>query len=591
MVGQEIHAAARRTPCRVVLGIGLANLLAGLLLGASDWLPTFVALDTVYANFAFFLWIVAVYLGGQPPLARFGRGVAAKVLAMAIIVAAMLTAAGAVSVAVQLWHGTALDLPLYVAGLYANLGVSTIHLALLAVATRAILDRKRLSMGVTAIVWIATNLGFEHPLLRFGAPVIPASGMNGYGPFLAPQVAVGIYWTGFSIVLLAAGRWATGWQSRQGGGPALRSLGPNVFAVVWTAAVAWAVSGGWIFHNANPGARVEGVGNSPLGSDPPQPDYARLDLDIVISPLEQFLASRGTAVVVNRHVTPIPDLHFGIPTALEVVTLTTTGEFEGVDATAGCHRYRLNRPLEPKETLRIEFHLRWTNDLFAVRREPPRVVINGTFLTTTNVVPALGCDRPHPLRTAPPVAYNARLSTSLDQVAVTAGALVRAWKENGWSFFEYEAAEPVSPFTTIHSGHYAIRREVRDDRLFEVFYHPKHRRNTDRMIDAARAALGKRSKPGASQGTVRIVEVPDYQPFRRLGFLGICVAAIRTGWVCRVPGGAGRKSRRGQAQVPPLRAASAEWPVFETTGLVLPYSERGYPLSTPPPSESTPPRA
>ena len=576
LVGNEICAASKQPACWIVLGLGIANLLAGLLLVTTDWLPTFVALDIVCANFAFALWIVAVYLGCQPPLARFGRGIAAKAFATALVAAAMLTAAGGITVAVQLWRGTApLDLPLYVSGLYANLGVSTVHLALLAVAMQAILDRKWLSMGVTAIVWIATNLGFDHPLLRFGAPIHPASGMNGHGPFLGSLVATGIYWTGCCILLLAAGRWAAGWRSAKGRGPAQRSLGPNAFAVVWTAAVAWAVSGGWIFHNASIGAPVEAVGNTP--GDPPQPDYSRLDLDIVISPLERFLASRGTAIVVNRHNVPIPNLHFGIPRALEVVALTTTGEMEGIDETTGCHRYRLNRPLEPKETLMIEFDLRWTVIGLADTHSTPRLVENGTIVSTADVVPALGCAiGPHPFRTASPVAYRARLGTSLDQVAVTAETLVRAWKENGWSFFEYESQGPISPFTTIHSGHYAIRREVRDEGSFEVFYHPTHRKNLDRMLDAGRA-IAKRSKWGASQGLVRIVEIPDYQPFRCLGLLGICRA--ETG------------GRRGRGQAPPLRAYAADRPDDKMAAPLLPYSERGYPLNRPPPSESTPPRA
>ncbi|MDE0658115.1 MAG: hypothetical protein OXI79_00540 [Gammaproteobacteria bacterium] len=586
LIGSEVRAASRRPGCWVVLGLGIVNLLAGLLLDSADWLPTFVALDIVYANFAFALWIVTVSLGGQPPLVRNGMGFIAKAFAPAIVVVAMLTAAGTVAGAVQLWRGTApLDLPLCVSGLYANLGVSTVHLALLAVAMQAILDRKWLSMGVTAIVWIATNLGFDHPLLRFGAPINPASGMNGYGPFLGSLVATGIYWTGCCIVLLAVGRWAVGRRSGKGGESPQRAMGPNTFAVVWTAAVAWAVSGGWIFHNASIGAPVEAVRNTP--GDPPQPDYSRLDLDIVISPLDRFLASRGTAIVVNRHNVPIPNLHFGIPRALGVVALTTTGEMEGIDETAGCHRYRLNRPLEPKETLKVEFDLRWTVIGLADTHSTPRLVENGTFVSTADVIPALGCATgPHPFRTASPVAYRARLSTSLDQVAVTAGTLVRAWKENGWSFFEYESQGPISPFTTIHSGHYAIRREVRDERPFEVFYHPAHRQNVDRMIDAGRVAVAKRPKPETGQGVVRIVEVPDYQPFRNFGFLGIGAAETRRGRACPVPAATGGKSRRGRGQAPPLRAFAAE-----RAGLVLSYSERGCPLSTPPPSESTPPRA
>ena len=568
--------------------MGLVNLAAGLILG-TDWLPTFVALDITYANFAWVPWTTAVYLASQPPRAPFGAGITAKVLASAIMAGATLTAAGFVAMAVQLWRGAApIDWPQVLAGLYANLGLGSLHLALVAAAMQAILGDKWLSMSATATVWIGMNLGFDHPLLRIGAPINPASGMNGFGPFVASDVAAGIHWTGFCIVLLATGVWVAARRSANAAGPKPGPLGPNAFAVVWTATVAWVVSGAWILHNASLGEDPQIDGNAEVaGIDPPQPVYTRLALDIVISPLERALASRGTAIAVNSLDVPIPKLYLGIPPALDVVSLRMTGELVETGETGACHIYRLNRPLEPKETLMVEFDLKWSTKGFAYPPATTRLLENGTFVSTADIVPALGCATgSHPLRTAPPVAYRARISTSLDQVAVTAGTLTGAWKENGWSFFEYEAQGPISPLTTIHSGHYAIQREVRDGRLFEVFYHPGHRENVDRMIDAGRVAVAKRPKPETGQGLVRIVEVPDYQPFRRLGFLGIGAAETRRGRACPVPIDTGGKSRRGRGQAPPLRAFAAE-----RAGLVLPYSERGCPLSTPPPSESTPPRA
>ena len=573
----ELQVAYKHWPCWLILALGHVNLFAGLVFG-TDCLPTFVALDIIYANFAVALWVVAVHLGSQPPSAPFGRGIAAKLFALAIVVAAMLAGAGGVAAAVQLWRGAApVDMPLYAAGLGANLGLSTLHLVVLAVAMQAIIGRKWLAAGTTAILWIGTNLVFEHPLLRFGAPINPASGMNGLEPFVASGVALEIYWSGCCVVLLAAARRIAG--HRGDGATVPRPLGPNAFAVVWTAAVAWVVSGGWILHNANIGEPLEAARSTQPGSafphDAPQPDYSRLDLAIQISPLESILTSHGSAIAVNRLDVPIPELHFGVPRDLEVVALATTGEFAGFNETPGCHRYRLNRPLEPKETIKIEFDLKWTGNRFADAGERPRLLENGAFVSTAEVVPALGCaNGPHPFRTAPPVVFRARISTSLDQTAVTAGNLVRAWKENGWSFFEYEPQGPIPPLTTIHSGHYAIQREVRDDTLFEVFYHPEHRDDVERMIEAGRAAVVKRSEPDTGQDAVRIVEVPDYQPFRYLWFLGIYATGVEL--------------RLGRGQAPPLRAERA---VYETNGMVLPYSERGYLLSTPPPSESTPPRA
>ena len=173
----------------------------------------------------------------------------------------------------------------------------------------------------------------------------------------------------------------------------------------------------------------------------------------------------------NHHDEPIPDLHFDTP--LEVVSLKLTGEYLGSGHATGHRRYRLNRPLEPRETLKIEFELRWFANDFATDPGNTRLVQNGTYVRTSDVVPALGNARNgDPFAAAPPVAFRARIGTSLDQVAVTAGTLVRAWKENGWSFFEYESRQPIPPLTTIHSGHYAVQRRTVEEGIVEVFHHP-----------------------------------------------------------------------------------------------------------------------
>ena len=563
LIGSEIRAAAKQIPCWIVLGLGIGNLVAGLLWGSGDRLPTFVALDVVYANFACAPWIVVVYLGTQEPMAPTGLGLAAKTAALALVAAAMLTLAGMATIACQLWQDEApLDWPLYVAGLYANLGWGTMHLAMLAVALHAILGRRWLAMATTAALWTGSNLGFEHPLLRLGAPIVPASGMNGLGPFLEPLLALGVHWTGLCIVLLGVGRWLAAGRAAKGGGPPRRTLGPDAFALVWTSTAVWLVSGGWIFHQAGAGnaPRADTDRNPPHYADLPQPVYSRLDLDVAIHPHERTLTSRGTAIVVNRHHAPVPELHFRVPGNPETVVLTTTGEFAGFDPTTGSPRYRLNRPLEPRETLRITFELKWVAKPFAGDGPNTRLVDNGTFLSTADIVPVLGHEgNGHPFRSAPPIAFRARISTPLDQVAVTEGSLTRAWQEQGRSFFEYESPGPISPLATIHAANYAIRREERGEGVVEIYHHPARRGGVEAMLEAGRTVVGLRAE--STRGVpilIRVVEVPGYSAFRRLGFLGF-------------------------GEIPAPRETMA--------GTILPYSERGFPLSTPPPSESTLPRA
>ena len=568
-IRDDIRIACREVALWSLVAVGLGNLFAGIVFGVGDWVPTFVVLDITYANFGFTVWASVIFLSGHPPPAPTGLGLVAKTLGLVLVALAMLTIAGLAGIAIQLFRNAPLEVLQHARGLYANFGWNTAHLAMLAVATQAIVGRRWLGIAATAALWGGSNLCFEHPLLRFGAPVTPASGMNGFGPLLPPLVAAGIYWTGLCIALLAVGRWVARRRTANADRPPLPPLGPNAFAVIWTATVAWIVTGGWIFHSmnidndhetqANRATRADEMSARPaVPGDVPQPVYSRLDLDVEIRPAERSLASRGTGIAVNRLDVPIPEIHFSIPRTLTVEALMLTGELVSADAPGGYRRYRLNRPLEPRETLKIAFALEWNGPRF----EPAtanRILANGTFVSTSDVVPAMGLHA-SPFERAPPVAFRARISTSLDQVAVTAGTLVGVWKENGRSFFEYESEVPVHPLTTIHSGSYAVARERWNNVDLEVFHHPAHRGNVPRTIEAARRTLAQwnRAEP-YPHSLLRLVEVPDYQPFRRVGI-----------------GSLGTKTNA---------------PTAAPRGMVWPYSERGRPFSTPPPTESTRRRA
>ncbi len=552
----DLHAALTNTFCRVVFALGSVNLVAGVAFGLGDWAPTFVVLDVVPSHFALAVWIVVVHMSGWATPIATGTGLVAKTIALALVAATMFTASGLAMLAVQLWCGQVVDLGLLVLGMCANLW-SALHLAMLAVAMQALVGRRWLAVAATSIIWVGSNLAFEHDLLRLGAPIPPASGMNGFEPFLAPWAALGIYWTSCCILLLAAGRWVALRRGRR----AAPRLGPSAFAVVWGAGAACLVSGAWILHGADDALATQpagrpGVGRFTAAAKVPQPVYSRLDLALDLSPASYRLASRGTAIALNTLDVPIPDLYFVVPRPLEVNALTVTGDL--LDRDGNVWHYRLNRPLEPGETLKVEFDLRWTAGGLVDAPGGTRLLANGTFLTTADVVPRIGTGGSPAFQTAPPITFRARIGTSLDQIAVTAGHLVRSWRENARAYFEYASESPIPPHASIHSARYGMVRGVRDGIAIEVFHNPAHIDHVPRMFEAGHRALAARRATAPYRHRVlRVVEVADYRPFRRFGLLGF--------------------------------AGVERAPVGVCTGMVLAFSERG--VSTPPPTGSIPPRA
>jgi aminopeptidase N len=118
------------------------------------------------------------------------------------------------------------------------------------------------------------------------------------------------------------------------------------------------------------------------------------------------------------------------------------------------------------------------------------------------------------------VTLEATISTDVDQVALTSGALVREWRANGRRFFQYRLETPSLNFWAVQSARYVVREDSwRDmagrDVAIQVFHHPTHAYNVTRMIDAVQQSLEYYSRHFSpyQHRQIRISEFPRYATF------------------------------------------------------------------------------
>ena len=488
--------------CQLVLGAGLVNLAGGLVFGLGETVPTTrVVVDLIYANFAMAAWALAIAASGEVP-GRHGWHLAAKAAAIVTATLIAFLLAGLVGAAYQWLRGHGVEWDVYAHGLLFNLGWNAAHLAVLAVVFHTLIRRRWLAAALTVAVYAAVNLAFDTELARFGAPIDPFSDIGGYGARFAPHLALGIYWTGLCVALLVGAHLVNT--------PSRRRLPPAAAAWGWGGLVVWFTTGCRIA--ATPVAAAVGP---PSLADTPQPVYSRIDLQLEMHPAEGWLRSRGSGVVVNNHDVAIPDIHIAVPPGLAVESLSLTGERLAGTAEGSIESFRLNRPLEPRETLRVTFDFQSRPGTRA-----DRVVANGTSLRVSDVLPALGgATRETFFARAPPAAFGVRLATSLDQIAVAPGTLEREWKENGARFFEYRTKVPIRPLATFHSWRFAVAHDDIDGTPVEIYYHPSHASAVGAMATRARTQLARLEDD--LPGPVRVVEVPDWRhAVRPPGVLG-----------------------------------------------------------------------
>ena len=189
----------------------------------------------------------------------------------------------------------------------------------------------------------------------------------------------------------------------------------------------------------------------------------------------------------------------------------------------GFHRYVFARPLRFTERVRLHFELAWEQRGFGNGGRQRRLIENGTFIEGSNIVPSFGHDRAPEGNETRTTRIRAVIGTSLDQVAVGPGILLREWKENARRYFEYargvgaipnaldsKALGSVWPAFSIHSARYAVARDRWHDTTVEVFYHPDHERNVGSIFRCVGQSLDHlaRSPSPYPDALLRVVEFP-----------------------------------------------------------------------------------
>ncbi|MDQ2675602.1 MAG: hypothetical protein M3Y34_02240, partial [Actinomycetota bacterium] len=180
------------------------------------------------------------------------------------------------------------------------------------------------------------------------------------------------------------------------------------------------------------------------------------------------------------------------------------------------HRiYALEQPLQPGDSLRLDFQVRVEPRGFRESGADASVAANGTFFTN-GLLPAIGYQgrrelvsasdrREHGLAPRPlipfledvearkdrgaGIAFEAVVGTDEDQVAVAPGALRRTWTEGGRRFFHYSTDGPIGNEWAFFSARYAVHKGRWNDIAIRIFHHPRHTANLDRLVRSIRASL------------------------------------------------------------------------------------------------------
>ena len=488
----------------------------------------------------------------------------AKVVALWVAASVFIGAGVIALVGFQLAHGYfRLEPDLYAQGVVVEI-VPYLLMAVLAVFLQVLVNQKFVGYLLMVLFLISgavlTALHFDHRLYRFGsAPSAPYSDMNGWGHFAGAVYWFDAYWTCAAGVLfvLALLAWVRGSDvgARLRWRTAKRRFGTPMRLVLILLAVATGVLGAFIYYNTN-------VLNEYVASDEaerrladyekryrryrdvPQPRVASIRSAVDIFPAERRALIAATYRLVNRSDRPIGNLHLSWSPRVHVRRLELPRHrLAHDDRQLGYAIYELDAPLQPGAEMPLRFVLEMANPGFVNNNADNSIVENGTFVHSRQF-PSIGYQeyrelgdpaarRRHGLPTvvrmpkiddlrarqrndlAPDadwMDFDTIVSTSLDQTALAPGDLQREWTDGRRRFFHYRAATPIPKFFSYLSARYAVRRDAWGDTRIEVFYHPAHTYNVERMVDAVKKTLTYMTANFSpyQHRHIRIAEIPRY---------------------------------------------------------------------------------
>ena len=328
--------------------------------------------------------------------------------------------------------------------------------------------------------------------------------------------------------------------------------------VMALSAVAALLLGGWIHYNTtmlNAGAaRGEGVAQLVAYEQTygnlrdAQPTITAITLQGDLYPDEDSrFAVKGTYTLENQTPQPINTILIQVPSAIQMNQIALVGAPEGQPvehpALQG-YAFTLPTPLPPGGTIEASFDLvRQPTEGFA--NDPggklAGYVDNGANFGSIDVLPQVGFNDRLRFLISPemrqqaglpqidPAAEQARaaqinanhpdthlaqfsaiLSTAPDQIILTSGEQVRDWTEGNRRYFEYQSQVPIAKQVPFISGRYEVKRDDWQGIPIEVYYHPGHDRNLDRILAGAKQGLDYATQQFGPypHRSLRIVETP-----------------------------------------------------------------------------------
>ena len=524
--------------------------------------------------------------------------VVSKLLALVLILTLILLLSIALALSVQVSNGYEnLELALYFERGYFFLVTQPVFIAVLACFVHVLVKNRFLGIALMVLYLLSfiifQVLGLDHPLYHYGLSDFraPLSDMNGSGRFMRAGYWLRLYWLAIAVMLLLLTHllWSRG--TPQPLGLRLKRLCDqkhSEFAIPFlVSAVCAVVTGSFIFYNTNvlnefvTPAKVE---TFQLAYEKryrkyenlPMPRVVDVNTEIDVYPNERRVETRSLELLQNKTGHNIREIHLSFPLDVKVVMVgIQDAELSSFDTELQYAILELDRAMKPGETRSLSYETVIQEKGFAysqrdasLGRTNMNLVRNGTLLGNLQISPYIGfspnrmiadnsirqkynleaIERREKLENVRSgehanlrqdrdfINFEATISTTKNQIAVSIGKLEQEWFKAGRHYFTYKTNAPAGGSYPVFSAEYEVARDEINGIGIEVYYHRSHAYNIDRIIESVKDSLNYYAKAfGPYQfEQLRIVETSAYHR-SATAFSGTIAYSMHLGFITQEP--------------------------------------------------------
>lgn len=444
----------------------------------------------------------------------------AKILALIKVQLLLLLVLMICGIVLQVNEGfVTLEIGQYLFNLFILTAPILVVWALVSVFVHTFIPNLYLGIFTLLLVWLGkgsfAELGITSHLLQFNTPPqLLFSDINGYGNQLGAYFLVVSYWMIFAITLLLFSYlfWN---RERTFSFKERWSLAKfrfnNPLRIVMSLLLTVLFSLGFSIYSAEHSQHTITIGKSEKDrftlqfsryNQLLQPRITSVKMVIDINPESNSFHATGSLVLVNKTDLPMDTLL--IKTGFDEktsYTIETNNSIVDSDSIVKFYVHKLDFPLLPNDSVNLYFDIKNSpNTLF---QRNSNVVHNGTFLKH-DILPRLGyfiqdkkkvpqdttaMNNHYQAPDSDLIDFEATISTSGNQIAITSGILQNEWQENGRNYFQYKTDMPIKMGMAFNSGIYSIKKDRWNDVQLEIYYNKSHEYNVENMLNGLKAAL------------------------------------------------------------------------------------------------------